>query len=355
MLVAGSCDGKGEGMTEQDIMEVISEVNQRVANVEKERTAEQVTFRLAIKRLTRLIGQLGEDHAAEAELIQFAADSKDIDILKERLVQINSFGLRNIEEPRLFIDMDGTLAKFQTVDTLEKLYEKGYFYNLPPNENVVEAIRNIINNHPEKEVYILSAVLSDSKYAKAEKDAWLNKYLPEIDAEHRIYPPCGDSKLAYVPGGIRTTDFLLDDYTHNLILWEPPAKGIKLLNGINHTRGTWQGSMLRFDKKPEQLAADIVKVIEVQQIFMQTIEAEKRKMEDLKGLSVLQDVDGGEIILPKPVEEKSDKTGWNMDCSLRKILSEHWNDLSQIEQEEICIDLASDLNETQIKSYIGMV
>lgn len=249
-------------MTEQDIMEVISEVNQRVANVEKERTAEQVTFRLAIKRLTRLIGQLGEGQAAEAELIQFAADSKDIDILKERLVQINSFGLRNIEEPRLFVDMDGTLAKFQTVDTLEKLYEKGYFYNLPPNENVVEAIRNIINNHPEKEVYILSAVLSDSKYAKAEKDAWLNKYLPEIDAEHRIYPPCGDSKLAYVPGGIRTTDFLLDDYTHNLILWEPPAKGIKLLNGINHTRGTWQGSMLRFDKKPEQLSADIVKVIE---------------------------------------------------------------------------------------------
>lgn len=93
---------------------------------------------------------------------------------------------------------------------------------------------------------------------------------------------------------------------------------------------------------------------EVQQIFMQTIEAEKRKMEDLKGLSVLQDVDGGEIILPKPVEEKSDKTGWNMDCSLREILSEHWNDLSQIEQEEICIDLASDLNETQIKEILRL-
>ena len=95
-------------------------------------------------------------------------------------------------------------------------------------------------------------------------------------------------------------------------------------------------------------------VEEVQQIFMQTIEAEKRKMEDLKGLSVLQDVDGGEIILPKPVEEKSDKTGWNMDCPLRKILSEHWNDLSQIEQEEICIDLASDLNETQIKEILRL-
>lgn len=95
-------------------------------------------------------------------------------------------------------------------------------------------------------------------------------------------------------------------------------------------------------------------VEEVQQIFMQTIEAEKRKMEDLKGLSVLQDVDGEEIIFPKLVEEKSDKTGWNMDCSLREILAEHWNDLSQIEQEEICIDLASDLNETQIKEILRL-
>ena len=165
-------------MTEQDIMEVISEVNQRVANVEKERTAEQVTFRLAIKRLTRLIGQLGEDHAAEAELIQFAADSKDIDILKERLVQINSFGLRNIEEPRLFIDMDGTLAKFQTVDTLEKLYEGCRI----AKENKVDLILAVGGGS----VCDYAKAVSVSAYC--ETDPWEKYYLRMEAVDNKIIP-----------------------------------------------------------------------------------------------------------------------------------------------------------------------
>ena len=77
--------------------------------------------------------------------------------------------------------MDGTLAEFKKVDTLEKLYEKGYFLNLEPNMNVVDAIRSIVTDHSEIEVYILSAVLSDSSYAVTEKNAWLDQYLPEID------------------------------------------------------------------------------------------------------------------------------------------------------------------------------
>lgn len=162
---------------------------------------------------------------------------------------------------RLFVDMDGTLAKYQSVDTMELLFEKGYFLNLEPQQNVVDAIKKIIQEHPEKPVYIMSSVLSDSKYALQEKNEWLDKYLPEIDREHRIFPPCGENKLDYVPNGIRSTDFLLDDYTNNLTLWEPPAKGIKLLNGINHTNETWKGSMLRYDKESEQLAEDIVRVM----------------------------------------------------------------------------------------------
>ena len=38
---------------------------------------------------------------------------------------------------RLFVDMDGTLAEFRSVDTLETLYEKGYFAELRPQETVV--------------------------------------------------------------------------------------------------------------------------------------------------------------------------------------------------------------------------
>lgn len=162
---------------------------------------------------------------------------------------------------RLFVDMDGTLAVFRSVDTLETLYEPGYFAELAPQENVIQAIRSIIRERPDIEVFILSAVLGDSKYALNEKKEWLDQHLPEIDAEHRIFPPCGADKKEYIPGGVRETDFLLDDYTHNLTLWHPPGHGIKLLNGINHSRGTWEQDRIRFDRDPAELAAGLVGVI----------------------------------------------------------------------------------------------
>ena len=162
---------------------------------------------------------------------------------------------------RLFVDMDGTLAVFQPVKELEMLYEPGYFSDLPPLRNVVIAIQDIVRDHPEVEVFILSAYLSDSRYALSEKNAWLNQYLPEIDASHRVFVPCGENKADYIPGGVEETDFLLDDYTHNLTLWQPPGKGIKLLNGINHTRGSWQDSRLRCDKAPHLLKKSILAVM----------------------------------------------------------------------------------------------
>ncbi len=162
---------------------------------------------------------------------------------------------------RLFVDMDGTLAEFKPVDQLETLYEKGYFENLKPLDNVVGATKEIIRNHPEIEVHILSAHLSDSPYALAEKNAWLDRYLPEIPAERRLFPPCGTDKAGAIPGGLRPTDFLLDDYTHNLTLWEPPARGVKLLNGINHTRGSWKRDCLRYDTPPQELAGNIAKIM----------------------------------------------------------------------------------------------
>ena len=66
----------------------------------------------------------------------------------------------NIEnKKRLFVDLDGTLAVFKPVDTLEVLYEKNYFLNLQPQQTVVDAIKYIMKKHPEIEVNILSAVL----------------------------------------------------------------------------------------------------------------------------------------------------------------------------------------------------
>lgn len=169
-------------------------------------------------------------------------------------------GVHITDKQRLFVDMDGTLAEFKTVDTLETLYEKDYFINLKPNENVLGAIKQLIADN-DFDVYILSAYLTDSRYALEEKNAWLDKYLPELPQEKRLFVPCGTDKSVAVPGLIRPDDYLLDDYTKNLSEWEPPARGIKLINGINHTKGTWQGDKIQFTHAPEELSSMISDVM----------------------------------------------------------------------------------------------
>lgn len=161
---------------------------------------------------------------------------------------------------RLFVDMDGTLAEWKPTTKFEDLYEKNYFFDLAPYENVVEAVRKIVKEEPDIEVFILSAYLTDSDYALTEKQAWLDKYLPEIDQEHRIFCTCQTkvNKKEYAPGGILETDRLLDDYTMNLNDWEPPAVGIKLINGINDTHKSWIGERISRFESPDTLKESIV-------------------------------------------------------------------------------------------------
>lgn len=172
---------------------------------------------------------------------------------------------KNQNKKRLFVDMDGTLARFHDeAQYLERMYEEGFFANLRPFENVVEGIREFIRDNPDVEVYALSSVI-DSEYCVNEKNQWLDKYLPEIPVENRIYPSVGSSKSDYVQtvtGRLITADdFLLDDYTVNLLDWQSSGRGIKLLNAINHTNGSWQNDRIRFDREPSDLAKGLATVI----------------------------------------------------------------------------------------------
>ncbi len=203
-----------------------------------------------IKALEMMIKEDTNDH--DRHIHETALNDLQQAVLDERMTE---------EKQRLLVDMDGTLAVFTPVDELETLYQPGYFLNLRPIDNVVQSIKEIIKNNPNIEVNILSAYLTDSPYALEEKNLWLDQYLPEVDIEHRIFSPCGADKKDYLPGGIKETDFLLDDYTHNLKLWQPPARGIKLLNGINYTRGTWEHDRVRYDKDPKELAENILSIM----------------------------------------------------------------------------------------------
>ena len=161
---------------------------------------------------------------------------------------------------RLFIDMDGTLAEYRTFESMEQYFQNGYFSSLKPLQHVVDAIKEFHKNNPNVEIYILSACPADSN-APAEKDEWLDKYLPEVKKENRIYTIIGQNKRDFIPGGINRNDFLFDDYPHNLHDWCKEGSGIKCFNGLNANSEKWQGSCVSYKNTASHIAKALADII----------------------------------------------------------------------------------------------
>lgn len=123
------------------------------------------------------------------------------------------------------------------------------------------AVNHIVEAHPEIEVFVLSKYFTNSDYALNEKDEWVSEHLPGIDEAHRIFVPYEMDKRDMIPDKLQETDYLLDDYTKNFDNWQPPARGIKLLNGINHTKGTWQDNRISLMRDPKGFAECLVNII----------------------------------------------------------------------------------------------
>lgn len=144
------------------------------------------------------------------------------------------------QKKTLYVDLDGTLAEWRTDKQEKDTYEEGYFFYLNPYIQVLTAIHGILELYPKMiTVKILSAVHTDNPYAIPDKNRWVDKYIPNIRKENRIFVPYGQDKTQYC-GGISQDDFLLDDFNKNLQAWQ--SKGgtpIKLLNGINSDSSTY--------------------------------------------------------------------------------------------------------------------
>lgn len=78
---------------------------------------------------------------------------------------------------RLLVDMDGTLARFHDqANYLERMFEKDFFRELEPFANMVEGVRQFMQDHPDIEVFIVSArVIGEPPYCEVEKNAWLDR------------------------------------------------------------------------------------------------------------------------------------------------------------------------------------
>lgn len=173
------------------------------------------------------------------------------------------------DTPRVFIDIDGTLARFHDVDKhfIEAMWQEGFYRDLKPFENMVEGAALFIRSHPEVDVYILSAVLeTDPPFAEKEKNEWLDRYLPEVDQDHRIFTKAGHDKSEYIRD-LSRNDYLLDDYNRNLREFEAAgANAVKFRNDINHRgegayggeKGSlWTGRMVNYDSSPEEICTQL--------------------------------------------------------------------------------------------------
>ncbi|MCL2076835.1 MAG: AAA family ATPase [Oscillospiraceae bacterium] len=171
------------------------------------------------------------------------------------------------KSPRLFVDMDGTLARFHDeANYLERMFEENFFKDLEPFQEAVDGVNQFIKDNPNTEVFILSgAVDGEPPYCRVEKQEWLTRHLPDIDVEHMIFTKIGEPKSGYVSGGIGRNDFLYDDYNVSLEQWERDGGvGIKCRNNINHkglNGKLWDGLILSNSESSKEIAQGLGEIM----------------------------------------------------------------------------------------------
>lgn len=151
---------------------------------------------------------------------------------------------------RLFVDMDGTIARFHDeANYLERMFEKGFFENLEPFDMAICGLKQFHKDYPDVEIYIISSTVDGyPPYCEDEKNKWLDKWMPFIDKEHRLFPKIGQEKAELVPDGVTIDDYLYDDYNKNLVEWvQAGGNSIKCHNNINNKGRVgkrWVGDIL---------------------------------------------------------------------------------------------------------------
>jgi 5'(3')-deoxyribonucleotidase len=150
---------------------------------------------------------------------------------------------------KLFLDLDGTLAKFNNKKNALKRFdnEKGFFSSLKPYK-YIETINEIVKSN-NVEVYIISA--TPNEQADNDKMIWIKTYLKQIKQENICFCRLNENKAKVIKDKLNIEIdkecILLDDYTKNLIEWKNlNGIGIKRLTSkADNSRKIWKDYSIR--------------------------------------------------------------------------------------------------------------
>ena len=147
---------------------------------------------------------------------------------------------------KIFLDLDGTLAKFNVPNALERFdKEEGFFKNLGAYKGI-EVVNELARDNA---LFIISA--SPNEQADKDKMIWIEKFLPNINVNNITICRIGENKAQIIMNKYNITIneqcYLLDDYTKNLNEWENfGGKGIKRITKVaDNSTKKWQGLELR--------------------------------------------------------------------------------------------------------------
>ena len=147
---------------------------------------------------------------------------------------------------KIFLDLDGTLAKFNVPNALERFdKEEGFFKNLGAYKGI-EIVNELARDNA---LFIISA--SPNEQADKDKMIWIEKFLPNININNITICRIGENKAKIIQDKYNITIndkcYLLDDYTKNLNEWENfGGKGIKRITKVaDNSTKKWQGLELR--------------------------------------------------------------------------------------------------------------
>ena len=144
---------------------------------------------------------------------------------------------------RVFVGLEGTLAKFKKIKKIEDIFMDDYFKYICPYESMIEALKELVK---EMDVYIISSVLNEGSKDK----------IPEIPIEKRIYINYGKSKNTVCHS---TYDFLIDNSSNTLSEWKKIGNVIKTVN--EDCSEQWDGYKIYCNSDPLQIVASIKAII----------------------------------------------------------------------------------------------